>query len=307
MKYTEEELKDLRAKISTFQQEVSGYKLKCEALKKQVKEAEAAHESAKLSFDQEIQAQKLELQNHLAEEKHKWFEEIWTNNSPSRNRRNSSIISKRKSLTYENVGPQNNPNRSLAEHPVNHELTPVSHLINNLASGQATRKFSGTSILSRKNSRTSLKEKTDYVSTNPDPDEYSENSFTSCPSLHNTQELGSNSTIGAGLSVQLVERMSLTVRRLECEKVAMQEDIARISAQRDEARNEIINFMPEVEAKKNAKARITELEKELEELKMRYETTLVMLGEKSEEIDELKGDIQDIKKMYRDLVEKTVK
>ncbi|RKF62493.1 putative m protein repeat protein [Erysiphe neolycopersici] len=307
VKYTEEELNNLRARISTFQQEISGYKLNCEALKKQAIEAESKLKSAKISFDQESQALKLELQNHLAEEKQKWNEEIWTNNSPLCSRRDSSIISKRKSLNYENIGPQSNPNRSFGDHSVIHELTSTSHLINKFSIGQVTCKPSGTSVLSKKNSRASLQEKIDCVSPNPDPDEFSENSFTSCPSLHNTQEFESNSTIGAGLSVQLVERMSLAVRRLECEKVAMQEDIARISAQRDEAREEIINLMPEVEAKKNAEIQIKELEKELGELKMRYETTLVMLGEKSEEIDELKGDIQDIKTMYRDLVEKTVK
>ncbi|POS84677.1 hypothetical protein EPUL_002437 [Erysiphe pulchra] len=250
LKKTEEELEDLRARISSFQQEISGLKLNCEALKIQAKEAEMKLESAKISFDQERQALKLGLQTQLAEEKQKWIEEFWTNNPPLFSRRNSSIFSKQKSLTYENIGPQNNPNRSFADHSVIHELTPTSHLINNFSSGQVTRKPSGTSILSRKNSRTSLKEKIDYVSPNPDHDEFSENSFTSCPSLHNTQELESNSTIGAGLSVQLVERMSSAVRRLECEKVAMQEDISRISAQRDEARTEIINLMPKLEAKK---------------------------------------------------------
>ena len=43
------------------------------------------------------------------------------------------------------------------------------------------------------------------------------------------------------------------------------------------------------------------------EIKERYETTLEMLGEKSEMVDELRSDIDDIKAMYRELVERTIK
>jgi len=32
-----------------------------------------------------------------------------------------------------------------------------------------------------------------------------------------------------------------------------------------------------------------------------------MLGEKSEEVEELRGDVSDLKGMYRELVERTVK
>jgi chromosome segregation ATPase len=115
------------------------------------------------------------------------------------------------------------------------------------------------------------------------------------------------STAGAGPSVQLVERMSSAVRRLESEKVATKEDLARLSAQRDEARAEIVSLMREVEAKRAADTRVSELEAEVKNLNSRYQTTLEMLGEKSELVDELKSDIDDIKAMYRELVERTVK
>jgi chromosome segregation ATPase len=147
----------------------------------------------------------------------------------------------------------------------------------------------------------------DTPSIHTDQDDFFENNA-SLSSPHQTiNDMVSASTAGAGPSVQLVERMSSAVRRLESEKVATKEDIARLSAQRDEARAEIVALMKEVEAKKAADARIAELEAEVEEIKARYETTLEMLGEKSELVDELRSDIDDIKAMYRELVERTVK
>jgi len=121
------------------------------------------------------------------------------------------------------------------------------------------------------------------------------------------QDMVSVSTVAAGPSVQLVERMSAAIRRLESEKVAGREELARIQRQRDEARAEIVTLMREAESNKAARVRVTELETELEQLKDRYETTLELLGEKTEEVEELKGDVADVKAMYRELVERTIK
>ncbi len=38
-------------------------------------------------------------------------------------------------------------------------------------------------------------------------------------------------------------------------------------------------------------------------LRERYEAALEMLGEKSEEVEELRNDVLDLKKIYRELVE----
>jgi len=101
--------------------------------------------------------------------------------------------------------------------------------------------------------------------------------------------------------------MSSAVRRLESEKASTKEDIARLSAQRDEARAEIVSLMREVEVKRANEEKVKELEAEVKNLNERWQTTLEMLGEKSEEVEELKGDIADLKSIYRDLVQRTVK
>jgi chromosome segregation ATPase len=121
------------------------------------------------------------------------------------------------------------------------------------------------------------------------------------------QDMVSVSTMAAGPSVQVVERMSAAIRRLESERVAAKEELARISGQRDEARGEIVALMRELESGKTATKRVADLEKEVADINERYQTTLEMLGEKSELVEELRADVQDVKAMYRDLVERTIK
>lgn len=117
----------------------------------------------------------------------------------------------------------------------------------------------------------------------------------------------SASTGGAGPSVLLVERMSAAVRRLESEKAASKDEFARISQQRDEAREQVVSFMREAEEKRKLDERIIALEKDNQGIQERYLTTLEMLGEKSEKVEELKADVTDLKQMYRELIDSTMK
>lgn len=133
--------------------------------------------------------------------------------------------------------------------------------------------------------------------------DYDEPSFDHSSSPHRTiNDMISVSTVGAGPSVQLVERMSAAVRRLESEKATHKEEMVRLGAQRDEAREEVVALMREVDANRETGARVGVLEKELGEVKERYETMLEMLGEKTERVEELEGDLLEVKKMYRELV-----
>ncbi|RDA82346.1 hypothetical protein CP532_1240, partial [Ophiocordyceps camponoti-leonardi (nom. inval.)] len=116
----------------------------------------------------------------------------------------------------------------------------------------------------------------------------------------------SASTVAAGPSVQLVERMSAAIRRLEAEKVAAKEEMARVCNQRDEARADMVTIIKELEEAKAAAKRVPKLEADVASLDSRYQTTLEMLGEKSELVEELRADVQDVKAMYRELVERTV-
>jgi predicted RNase H-like nuclease (RuvC/YqgF family) len=131
---------------------------------------------------------------------------------------------------------------------------------------------------------------------------------TSPNSPHRTiNDMISVSTAAAGPSVQLVERMSAAVRRLESEKASTKEELARLSAQRDEAREEVVRLIREVEGARGTDEKCKQTQSELNELNARYQTTLEMLGEKSEMVDELQADIFDVKKIYRELLDRTMK
>lgn len=101
--------------------------------------------------------------------------------------------------------------------------------------------------------------------------------------------------------------MSAAVRRLESEKADLRDEVARLATQRDESREQVVDLMKDVEQKRGMEGRVKELEKEVKSVGERYETTLEMLGERSERVEELTQDVGDLKAMYRDLVEKTMK
>lgn len=127
------------------------------------------------------------------------------------------------------------------------------------------------------------------------------------PPERTINDLVSASTAAAGPSVQLVERMSATVRRLETEKTAHRDELARLAQQRDDARAQVVELLRDNEGKKAVDEQVVRLEAGLSDLKKRHETTLEMLGEKSERVEELKADIVDLKSLLREMVEERVK
>lgn len=120
-------------------------------------------------------------------------------------------------------------------------------------------------------------------------------------------DIVSVSTAGAGPSVQLVERMSAAIRRLESEKAAHKDELTRLLGQRDEAREQVVELIKDNEEKKTADEKVKKLETELKIVQERYLTTLEMLGEKSERVEELRADVDDLKGMYRELVNSTMR
>ncbi|KAG4433908.1 hypothetical protein IFR05_010605 [Cadophora sp. M221] len=313
-KRNEDELEESRSKMPSFQQELAEHRAKLDTLQQRAEAAETALIEAKASFEQEKQAWKSEMHNRVEEERQKLHEEANTPGSFGYNRADSPVASTRRGLTSEYLGLQNLQIRRASARSVNNDVPPTAGFLARRPSTQPLGKTSGNGTPTRQDSMQSLKENhngengnTDSPSIHTDHDDFFEQTASPSSPHQTINDLVSVSTAGAGPSVQLVERMSSAVRRLESEKVATKEDLARLSAQRDEARAEIVALMREVEQKRAVDAKVAVLEKEVEELNERYQTTLEMLGEKSEMVDELRSDIEDIKAMYRELVERTVK
>lgn len=303
-KRNEEELEDTRSKLPNFEQELTEHKSKLDALQKKAEAAETALLEAKAAFDQEKQGWQIELLQRVEEERHKWQEEA--TGSHGHSCADSPVASQRRGLTTEFLGLQNLQIRRASARSVTGSDQPS--LLGRRPSVQPLGRISGNGTPTRQDSSQSFDKNGEAASIHTqDQDDFFENNVSPASPHQTINDMVSVSTAGAGPSVQLVERMSSAVRRLESEKVATKEDLARLSAQRDEARAEIVSLMREVQVKRDAEAKVAELEKEVRGINERYQTTLEMLGEKSEMVDELRSDIDDIKAMYRELVERTVK
>lgn len=277
-------------------------------MQRRAEEAESSLAVAQASFAQEKQTWQAELLQKLEEERNKWQEE--SGSLREHGRAESPVASMRRGLTTEFLGLQNlQLRRASSRSAISDTPTTQERFLGRRPSAQPLGRVSGNGTPVRQDSTQSFKEPPDILDTpsiQTDQDDFFE-THASPTSPHQTiNDMVSVSTAGAGPSVQLVERMSSAVRRLESEKVASKEDLARLAAQRDEARAEIVALMREVQGKRDAERRMAEVEARMAEVGERYQTTLEMLGEKSEEVEELRGDVEDLKGMYRELVERTV-
>jgi hypothetical protein len=282
-------------------------------------QAETSAQESRADFEREKKVWEAEFQQRLDEEKNKWKMELsppsYVNDmnhlradSPSDSRRRHSPdplgIYSRKSV----------PRSITSNMDSSMPLSPMDRMFEDAARRPSyTRQRStpkmrtpeiGTpqrqgSIASLTNLNGAMPPETPSIHT-VDYDEPFENRSSPQRTIN---DMISVSTAGAGPSVQLVERMSAAVRRLESEKATSKEELARLGAQRDEAREEVVTLMREVEEKKSLDQKVDTLEKDLKAMEQRYETTLEMLGEKTEKVEELEGDVADLKKIYRELVQ----
>ncbi|KAK0730761.1 TATA element modulatory factor 1 TATA binding-domain-containing protein [Lasiosphaeris hirsuta] len=331
-KRNEEELEETKTKLPGIQEDVRSYQSQLNSLKKRAEEAEAALVKSRADFEKQKQAweaEKEEKQTRQPVERRSWLEDLpGTPFLKSDSRPESPQLSlphrtfstdflgiqnltgKRKvSVPSSNsdvgAGESHSNNSRWARRPSAQPLTRPSVHTGGIFSPSMS-VFSPTSEVLPTPSSTHPLDREPVQGELRREDTFDSMDTSSSPQQV-MQDMVSVSTVGAGPSVQLVERMSAAIRRLESEKVAAREELARISRQRDEARAEIVALMREAESGKASVQRVAALEAEVAEVNARYETTLEMLGEKSEMVEELKADVQDVKAMYRELVERTIK
>jgi chromosome segregation ATPase len=95
-------------------------------------------------------------------------------------------------------------------------------------------------------------------------------------------------------SPHLISTLTSLIQTLEAKSKAQRQDIASLKKTLSG------------KATTALEERVTVLEGELERMREREEVALEMLGEKSELVEEQKCDIEDLKNMYKELVERTV-
>ncbi|EGR50558.1 uncharacterized protein TRIREDRAFT_57957 [Trichoderma reesei QM6a] len=302
----EDELQDAQLQLEACREELA-------ALKKSTKATEAALEQVRAELDKERRAAS---RTFSPDSGRQWIDEVaGATASRTQSRPESPLLSVPRTFSSEAVGLSVPPSR------IRRSPTPVS-IADNATEGLGIlrrsphvpiRTGTGTSSITGSIPPTPFSPLEPPLGSPPAippsvTERENEITDTAPSSPRNiAQDMISVSTVAAGPSVQLVERMSAAIRRLEAERVAAKEEMARVCSQRDEARADMVGLMKELEEAKAATARVQELEKQVAELDTRYQTTLELLGEKSELVEELRADVDDVKAMYRELVERTVK
>lgn len=110
----------------------------------------------------------------------------------------------------------------------------------------------------------------------------------------------------ANSSIPLINRMSSNVRRLEIELQTIRDENSRLLKEKEETEVEFLKLMRSRDDILRLQATAASLRKEIEQREEKEQTMLEIIGEKSEEVDELKADIQDLKALCRSQVEQLV-
>ncbi|KAH7114320.1 TATA element modulatory factor 1 TATA binding-domain-containing protein [Dendryphion nanum] len=302
----EDELESVNDRARTVEQDLSEQKASAQKLQARLAQAETVAQDARAELERERKVWESDLQQRIEEEKAKWRLELQPNLLSQDNllRADSPSTSHRR----HSPDPLGIHNRRPTPRSISTDL-PLSPLFDERRPSSSRTRSGRTpeiGIPHRQDSIPSSLSNLNGISASNTPSIHTfdhDEAFENTSSPHRTiNDMISVSTVGAGPSVQLVERMSAAVRRLESEKATSKEEMARLISQRDEAREEVVALMREIEEKRAQDQRVEKLEKDLQAMNERYETTLEMLGEKSEQVDELQGDVADLKKIYRDLV-----
>ncbi|KAF2632011.1 M protein repeat protein-like protein [Macroventuria anomochaeta] len=312
----EDELDNINERARALEHDLTEQQSAAQKLQSRLTAAETAAQDAKADLEREKKVWEAESQQRLEEEKSRWQLETQQHNplSVSTHLRADSPSTSNRQRSPDPLAIYNRRALRSTASAMDTTLSPIDRMLEDARRPSINRQKSSPSVRTpeigtpqRQDSSLSGLSNLSSGANAPytpsihtvDYDEPFENMSSPRRTIN---DMISVSTVGAGPSVQLVERMSAAVRRLESEKATHKEEMARLSAQRDEAREEVVALMREVEEKREQKRERDALQKELEEVRERYETMLEMLGEKTERVEELEGDLVEVKKMYRELV-----
>ncbi|GIZ40627.1 hypothetical protein CKM354_000395600 [Cercospora kikuchii] len=315
----EEELEAATDRVKSLVQELEVQQQRLSMLQQKLDQAETSQSDAKADTERQRKQLEAEFANRLEEERHRLRRELQT--SPHLGSLQSPTTSSSRKAPFAEIpnirgkGLQRLTSHDLSALHTDHQRPTSAHRRPSALPSSTTTSARGglgtptdaSPSISRRESMLSLQP--GDIPPTPSieiPDRLSEGGSSS--PQRTIADLVSNSTAGpgAGPSVQLVERMSSLVRKLESEKASFKDELSRLQQQRDSARDEVVELMREVESKRSSEMKMTEMSSELDRLKKRYEASLEMLGEREEEVEELRADVVELKRIYKELVETKV-
>uniref|UniRef100_A0A2D4IFH7 TATA element modulatory factor 1 TATA binding domain-containing protein n=1 Tax=Micrurus lemniscatus lemniscatus TaxID=129467 RepID=A0A2D4IFH7_MICLE len=117
--------------------------------------------------------------------------------------------------------------------------------------------------------------------------------------LYDVMRMGAGSSIIENLQSQLklrdgeISHLQLEIGNLERTRSVMAEELVKLTNQNDDLEEKI--------------KEIPKLHAQLRDLDQRYNTILQMYGEKAEEAEELRLDLEDVKNMYKTQIDELLK
>eukprot|EP00842_Homolaphlyctis_polyrhiza_P001608 jgi/Hompol1/2448/HPOL_001524-RA len=108
-------------------------------------------------------------------------------------------------------------------------------------------------------------------------------------------------------SIVAIERLQATIKQNETLIASLQMQLRLATQTRDEMADELVKVTNECEELRAKSVAAAETELRLSDLTKRYNTALEILGEKTERVDELQADIDDMKIVFKKQVEELVR
>lgn len=126
-------------------------------------------------------------------------------------------------------------------------------------------------------------------------------------------QIGGGSIGGANIptsshsnNIQLVNKMSSNIRRLEIELNTLKEEYNKVSEAKEEVEQELLESIKLNDEVKGLQEEIKHLQQVINSNENKEQTMLELIGEKSEQVEELKADIVDLKELLKLQVQQLV-
>ncbi|RKP30926.1 hypothetical protein METBISCDRAFT_15121 [Metschnikowia bicuspidata] len=107
-------------------------------------------------------------------------------------------------------------------------------------------------------------------------------------------------------NIQLLSKMSATIRRLEVDIMSFKEENEQLMRDKEQAQQQILQHSALEQTVRDLTQRAEDLTCELQEKERNKEMLLQVLGEKSERVEELQADVADLKDLMRQQVQQMI-
>ncbi|KAK6205663.1 TATA element modulatory factor 1 TATA binding-domain-containing protein [Scheffersomyces amazonensis] len=106
-------------------------------------------------------------------------------------------------------------------------------------------------------------------------------------------------TGSVGNNIQLINKMSSNIRRLEIELNTLREENNSLVISKDKAEQDMLHSLKFRDEIDTLNDKIKALEKDIDYRNQKEQTMLELIGEKSEQVEELRADVQDLKELCK--------